>query len=385
MSVVEIAVNGRPVRHDVEPRTHLGDYLREHARLTGTHLGCEHGVCGACTVLLDGQPVRSCITFAVACDGREVRSVEGFADDIVMQQLRTAFSKEHGLQCGFCTPGMLITARDIVLRRPNADDATIRQELAGNLCRCTGYQGIVAAIRSVIVLRLSATPEATPAASSTPPPAAFKPFAAESVAGKPAMNRAPAGASPDASATPSWTRLTQDFEIAQPPQAVWAAFADFPRVATCLPGAELTFHDNDSVKGRLTVKFGPMSASFAGSASVERDDATMSGVMKGAGADRGSGSRTRGQVAYRLEGVDGGRGTRVHLVTDYNLQGPLAQFSRSGLAQEFGRQLIGQFARNLNANLSGQAVPAGGTGLNAGQLIRSTLRALVASWFRRGK
>lgn len=121
-------------------RMHLGDFLRDELQLTGTHLGCEHGVCGACTVLVDGQPTRSCITFAVACEGREVTTIEGYDDDAVMRLLRPAFTRHHALQCGFCTPGMLTTARDIVLRLPNADEARVRLELSGNLCRCTGYQ-----------------------------------------------------------------------------------------------------------------------------------------------------------------------------------------------------------------------------------------------------
>ncbi len=154
MKNLNLRVNGHSVSAAVEPRTHLADFLREHERLTGTHLGCEHGVCGACTIELDGAPARSCIQFAVRCEGAQVRTIEGFDDDAVMQHLRSAFSAEHALQCGFCTPGMLITARDIVIRLPHlvnaADEARIRRELAGNLCRCTGYQGIVRAIQRVL-------------------------------------------------------------------------------------------------------------------------------------------------------------------------------------------------------------------------------------------
>jgi carbon-monoxide dehydrogenase small subunit len=119
-------------------------------RLTGTNLGCEHGVCGACTLMIDGAPARSCITFAVACEGADVRTIEGFDEDPLMDALREAFSAEHALQCGYCTPGMLMSARDIVTRLPAADEARVREELAGNLCRCTGYVGIVRAILSVL-------------------------------------------------------------------------------------------------------------------------------------------------------------------------------------------------------------------------------------------
>jgi carbon-monoxide dehydrogenase small subunit len=147
---IDLVVNGEPVSAQVDPRQHLADFLRENLLLTGTHLGCEHGVCGACTLLIDGEPARSCITYAVACDGAEVRTIEGLEDDAVMIRLRAAMSRHHGLQCGYCTPGMLVTARDIVVRLPSADATRIREELGGNLCRCTGYVGIVDAIRTVL-------------------------------------------------------------------------------------------------------------------------------------------------------------------------------------------------------------------------------------------
>jgi carbon-monoxide dehydrogenase small subunit len=150
---ITLTVNGVSQAVEAEPRTHLADMLREQLLLTGTHIGCEHGVCGACTVELDGAPARACITYAGACDGASVRSIEGFAEDPVMAQLREAFSAEHALQCGYCTPGMLVTARDIVLRLPDADEARVREELAGNLCRCTGYRGIVRAILAVLAQR----------------------------------------------------------------------------------------------------------------------------------------------------------------------------------------------------------------------------------------
>jgi len=147
---VALGVNGVRVVADVEPRTSLADFLRRYRGLTGTHLGCEHGVCGACTITIDGVPARSCIAFTVALDGADVRTIEGFDDDPVMAKLRDAFHREHALQCGFCTSGMLITARDIVMRFAEADERKIRAELAGNLCRCTGYMGIVNAIAGVM-------------------------------------------------------------------------------------------------------------------------------------------------------------------------------------------------------------------------------------------
>src|SRR5437870_11467739 len=126
MSMIALTVNRRAVQASAEPRTNLADFVREKLDLTGTHLGCEHGVCGACTLLLDGVPARSCITYAVACDGAEVTTIEGLDDDEIVVELRAAFAREHALQCGYCTPGMLIAARDLVLQLPAADERKIR-------------------------------------------------------------------------------------------------------------------------------------------------------------------------------------------------------------------------------------------------------------------
>ena len=146
MTPVALTVNGERVQALVEPRTHLADYVREELRLTGTHLGCEHGVCGACTVLVDGEPARSCLMLAVACDDRTVETIEGFASDPVMAALRRTFHQHHALQCGFCTPAMLISACDLIRRGRAGSENEIRQGLAGNICRCTGYTNIVTAI-----------------------------------------------------------------------------------------------------------------------------------------------------------------------------------------------------------------------------------------------
>ena len=147
---ISLDVNGCKIEASVEPRQSLADFLRENLALTGTHLGCEHGICGACTVFINGAPARSCIARAVSCEGDEIKTIEGFVDDPWMEAIREKFSSEHALQCGFCTPGMLVTAYDITKRIPDADEARIRVELAGNLCRCTGYKGIVNAIKGVL-------------------------------------------------------------------------------------------------------------------------------------------------------------------------------------------------------------------------------------------
>jgi carbon-monoxide dehydrogenase small subunit len=143
---VTFEVNGNPVAVDVEPRLHLADCLREVLGLTGTHLGCEHGVCGACTVIVDGAAVRSCLMLAVQAEGSSVVTVEGLSSEEALTPLQTAFRKHHALQCGFCTPGMVTTAHALLTEEPNADAERIRAALSGNLCRCTGYLPIVEAV-----------------------------------------------------------------------------------------------------------------------------------------------------------------------------------------------------------------------------------------------
>jgi len=140
---VAFVVNGSAIREQVAPRTTLVDFLRQRLGLTGSHVGCEHGVCGACTVLLDGVSVRSCLTLAVQAEGAEVTTVEG----LEWGPLQEAFRRHHALQCGFCTPGMLLTAQDLLARKPGASSQEIREALSGNYCRCTGYHAIVEAVR----------------------------------------------------------------------------------------------------------------------------------------------------------------------------------------------------------------------------------------------
>ena len=153
MKTLSLKVNGKPVTALVEPRTHLADFVREQLHLTGTNLGCEHGVCGACTLWIDGAPCRSCITYAVTCDGAEVRTIEDFNDDTVMAALRDAFTAEHALQCGYCTPGMLVAAQDLVDSKTDATREQIREHLSGNYCRCTGYHAIVDAVAATALAR----------------------------------------------------------------------------------------------------------------------------------------------------------------------------------------------------------------------------------------
>jgi aerobic carbon-monoxide dehydrogenase small subunit len=145
---IRVTVNGRVYERTVEVRKTLADFLRDDLDLTGTHLGCEHGVCGACTIVLDGAAIRSCLMFAAQVHGRELETVEGLADGDRLNPLQEAFREHHALQCGFCTPGFLLTSLYLIRERPDLDDEdAIREALSGNLCRCTGYQNIVDAVR----------------------------------------------------------------------------------------------------------------------------------------------------------------------------------------------------------------------------------------------
>ncbi|GGF50396.1 carbon monoxide dehydrogenase [Azorhizobium oxalatiphilum] len=379
--LVTLTINGRSVAAEAEPRTHLADFLRDTLNLTGTHTGCEHGVCGACTVELDGEPARACLTFAAACQGAQVRTIEGLADDAVMAELRAAFNREHALQCGFCTPGMLVSARDLVLRLPEADERRIRLGLAGNLCRCTGYAGIVAAIASVITERRArGIPAATaerrlgPVGAHAGVDAIPSALVATASAAVPLVAQTVVDLADDF--VPAH-RFAQAFALAFPPEQVAALFADVEAVAACLPGAIIdSMPEPGFVRGGMRVTLGPISTTFRGTARVTQEGA--SGRIRGAGGD--GRSSTQGEIAYRiLPGAAPGT-SRVELEVGYTLKGPLAQFSRPGLVREVAGRLIAAFARNLEARLSGRAVnPDDARGLSPLRLVLS----LIADRLRR--
>jgi aerobic carbon-monoxide dehydrogenase small subunit len=392
MNRVELTVNSRAVQAAVEPRTHLADFLRDELDLTGTHLGCEHGVCGACTLLLDGLPARSCITFAVACDGADVTTIEGLDDDEIALELRAAFTREHALQCGYCTPGMLISARDLVRRLPDADEHHIRVGLSGNLCRCTGYVGIVRAVQSVIDARRARdiAPELGAGRTILGPVGSghARLSVATSQQVRPVAAPLPAtdagasiGAIPDF--VPA-TVLEQQFTVAHPPQRVFELFGDVASVAACLPGASLTGTPTpEHVDGAIHVKIGPISANFLGAARIERDPLTLSGRIVGIGSDRRSRSATQGEIRYRLLPIDAGAATRVELSIGYSLTGMLAQIGRAGLVRDLAARLVASFTANLDRRLSGDASMEPAAELNGVSLVFAVLRERAAHLFRR--
>ena len=394
MSMIELNVNQRTVQMLAEPRTNLADFVRDKLDLTGTHLGCEHGVCGACTLLLDGVPTRSCITYAVACEGAEVTTIEGLDEDAVMIDLRAAFTREHALQCGYCTPGMLVSARDLVLRLPDADERAIRVGMSGNLCRCTGYVGIVRAVQSVITSRRARDiAPISGAGRNILGPAGSGRHAERSAALttgiRPAVSEhtSPGAASP-ALSIPDFTPanvLTQQLTVAHPASQVAALFDDIAAVAACLPGASLTASaSSEHLEGAIRVKIGPIAASFSGRARIERDPGKMSGRIVGIGNDRRTRSSTQGEIRYRLTPIEQGGATLVDLSIGYTLTGMLAQVGRPGLVRDLAARLIADFAGNLDRRLSGtSSADAAPADLNGMSLVFGLVRARFAQWFGR--
>jgi len=411
MTTVRLTVNGEARNADVSGRTQLAELLRDHLHLTGTHLGCEHGVCGACTVLVDGKPIRSCITYARACEGADVVTVEGLGDDPVGRALGAAFTRHHALQCGFCTPGMLIAAWDIVTRLAPTDEAEIRHELSGNLCRCTGYMGIVAAVRDVARQhrgaatagdeaaaaedtmargRETVTPadttargrelehlHATPAVggsvrasaegdghgeSATPSGVAFESFEVEPIhlAGAAAAGAPGAGARPTTHAG-GWTLVEREFVIGHPVDALWALFEDVPRVAECLPGVQVESTVADRFAGRAEIRFGPIGTSFHGEGTRETDARRRTGVIAGSGSDRRGHASLDAELRYAMSDEDASEAaprTRVDLAIRFRIQGGLAQFNRGDLVESFADVMLAEFVRNCERRLAGEEIRA---------------------------
>jgi aerobic carbon-monoxide dehydrogenase small subunit len=353
MMTLALTLNGRPREIAIASRMSLADMLRETCGLTGTHLGCEHGVCGACTVLLDGQPARSCITLAAACGGAEVTTIEGLDDDVFADALRRAFSRHHALQCGYCTPGMLISARDLVLRLSEPDEKAIRVGLSGNLCRCTGYVGIVNAVKEVIAAQRDAGVLALRgggrAALGPVGAHASAPITIDAPPGERPVEVSPALAAPVAF-TPAHS-FEHSFSLRASPERIFAFFADVRVVGAAIPGLTLTEADDRHAEGAFAVGLGPVKAKFKGQADISRDPATHSGRILTAGGDVVSASRARGVIDYRVRPADGG-GSAVVLQIGYSLTGLLGQLGRPALIEAVARGLIAKFADNLERQLS---------------------------------
>ncbi|WP_163159958.1 xanthine dehydrogenase family Fe-S subunit [Bradyrhizobium uaiense] len=378
MTQVSMTVNGGVVAADVEPRTLLADFLRSELHLTGTHLGCEQGVCGACTVVLDGRIQRSCITFAADCNGADVTTIEGFDDDPTMQELREAFSECHALQCGFCTPGMLTTARDIVLRLGDIDERALREELSGNLCRCTGYVGIVAAVKKVAAGRKPNVAAAVaPVTVSRFEGSRSRPASLLATNGPVTRSSAAAKAAPIGGSA-GGTSIEERVRVAAPPEQVWSILSDLKRVVPCVPGAEITSLDGEDLVGKVRISLGPIKVAFNGQAKVGMDSSKREGWLTGRGRDSGQGSSAAGSARWSVI-ADGPSASLIAVTLTWKLSGPLAQFNRAGLVQDVVRRLATAFAENLEASITGAAPPRRKTTLGGLGLIWSVLKARLFS------
>jgi aerobic-type carbon monoxide dehydrogenase small subunit (CoxS/CutS family)/carbon monoxide dehydrogenase subunit G len=381
---ITMTVNGSEVTVRVPPRVHLADALREQLGLTGTHLGCEHGVCGMCTVLVDGAAARACLLFAVQCEGAEIVTVEGLGSQEDQHPLQQAFSAHHGLQCGFCTPGMLMSSYDLLADGASIEPEDLPVEMSGVLCRCTGYRGILAAVADVAAEH----PDGLPAPRNCRPrtlvgrggPAAVRSRDAVEEARQavtPAEVRLPSGA-------PSATVEVRT-ELGVPVDKVWEVLDDFHRLAACLPGAELVdVLDHDRYRGRATVALGPVKLAFDGLAQVvEREGHRMRVLAQG--ADTG-GSSTQADIRLRAEPSASG-GTVLEAGAALFLSGRIAQFGRA-LAGDVSRRMFEQFAAAVEENArtgrspAGPVKPPGALALLAGVVVarlRSVLRRIRRS------
>ena len=397
MTHISLTINGTQRDIDVEPRRSLVDYLRDDERLTGTHIGCEHGVCGACTILIDGAPARSCITYAVACESAEIITLEGLEDDPVISELRTAFHEHHALQCGYCTPSMLISAYDIVTRLPYADENRMRLELSGNLCRCTGYVGIVSAINSVLEKHRAAPLTRAPICENLGPVGSHPPVQkSKSIKTHGRQTFPPRQQQPAAQTQKNdlsgedWgavdaqgVELLQSFEVRYPRTTVWRLFENLEEVAHCVPGALLTSTPvNGQAEGEVTIKLGPITSAFSGLVEIERDNENYSAIVRGVGRDPISASRARAIIAYQIHATED-EVSKVSVSVKFLLAGPLAQFSRSGLLRNVADHLTKQFAGNLVARLSGAHVADTADTLDAGKYVRSVLWGRFLSFIGR--
>ncbi len=390
---IALTVNGRAVTKDVSPRTHLADFVREDLLLTGTHIGCEHGVCGACTVVINGEIARSCITYAAQCDGAEVRTIEGFADDALMARLRQAFAREHALQCGYCTPGMLIAARDLIRRKGGLDETAIRHEMSGNLCRCTGYVGIIRAIQGVMADRDGLIAGVEPKAAhlgSLPATVAtsvgrVEPYRetrrGDSVGSRTLTQSTAAVTAANPTLLDGWdeaaaTRIEETLRIAAPRAQVSALMSDVVLMTSCLPGARLDGPPvGDRISGELAVKLGPISTAFKGEGRITRSADGFSGMLEGRARDGASGAR--GRKTYRLA-EDGPDATRVDFAIAYSLTGPLAQFGRGDLVRDLVRQIARAFVANIEAHIKGGGTaPSKPAEIKAASLLWSVIWARI--------
>ncbi|PXY22873.1 xanthine dehydrogenase family Fe-S subunit [Prauserella muralis] len=353
---VRLTVNGTPATLRLPARVTLSDALRDHLGLTGTHVGCEHGVCGMCTVLVDGQAARACLLFAVQLDGADIVTVEGLGRPDRLHPLQEAFGRNHALQCGFCTPGFLLSAYDLLATTPEVPTEELPQELSGVLCRCTGYRNIIAAVREA----------REESADGLPAPANCGSRALVGrAAGQAGHDAQQAAAGPEKPVAvdvvpprgePTVT-VCVSTEVAVGSGQVWDVFDDIHLLARCLPGAELTEDLGGGLyAGRAKMAVGPVKLAFTGAARIlEHDRASGRLRVLAQGRDTG-GAQTQADIELRTEAV--GQGTVLRADAKVYLTGRIAQFGRA-LAGDISRRMFEQFAASVGEAATSGRAPEG--------------------------
>jgi aerobic carbon-monoxide dehydrogenase small subunit len=325
---------------------------------------------------------------AVSCQGADVRTVEGFDDDPLMSRIRDAFTRHHGLQCGYCTPGMLTTAYDIARRLPDADATRIRRELSGNLCRCTGYAGIVAAIQDVLA-------NDPPAAELTPMPRAVPLGKAHEISvpeSDVVAGPGPSSAEEDLPAATSFDdalHLTQSLTLATSAGDAWAILSDPDRIVQCVPGASLTGPVREGrLSGQCIIAVGPIKATFRGNGSVVFDHGAKTGRLIGKGRDTVSRTGLEGMLGFALEET-GAQACRLDLDMRYRLAGPLSQFGRPELVAEIAGRLLGDVGSAIEKQVRGEAsgpeIDAKPASLNGLSLLLGALKVMMSRLFGGGR
>ena len=379
---VNLTINGSEVTMSLPARVTLSDALRDHLGLTGTHVGCEHGICGMCTVLVDGEAARACLLFAVQLDGAEITTVEGLGRQDDLHPLQESIGRHHGLQCGFCTPGFLMSSYDLLTHEPDVQREELPAELSGVLCRCTGYRNIIDAVEEVAETHRAGLPGPgncgrralvgrTPVGTTG---------AGEVAADSAAVEQA--GGHPDEIVLPSGEptiRIDVTSKLSSSPEEVARVFGDVWLLARCLPGAELAEAlGDDWYRGRARVALGPVRLAFNGIAHIAEQSASHI-VMNAQGKDSGGGGAQAGIV---MSAVAAEGGTSLTAEASVFLTGRIAGFGRS-LAADVSRRMFEEFARAVDRAASGEEPNAAARPPGAVSLLLSTLGDRLRQRLRR--
>ena len=379
---VNLTINGTEVALSLPARVTLSDALRDHLGLTGTHVGCEHGICGMCTVLVDGDAARACLLFAVQLDGAEITTVEVLGRPDELHPLQESFGRHHGLQCGFCTPGFLMSSYDLLTHEPEVQRDDLPTELSGVLCRCTGYRNIIDAVDEVAQDHRGSLPGPGNCGQRTLVGRTSATSSAAAVVAESSLEEAPAERPQEIDLPAGDPAIDIDVisQLTSGPNEVARVFGDIRLLARCLPGAELTDElGADWYRGRARIALGPMRMAFNGIAHIEEQSADRI-VMKAQGKDTGGGAQAR--IVMTAAAVDGS-GTALQAEAQVFLTGRIAGFGRS-LAGDVSRRMFEEFARAVDRAAAGEEEPtAGARPPGAISLLLATIADRVRRFLRR--